>query len=467
MRPLADRFERNWEMKGWSRPGDHVVVACSGGLDSLVLLHLLRFRAKKLGIQLAAAHFDHGMRQESSADASWLHGLTSAWGVPLRTEQALDVPRNEAGARALRYQFLESLTRDGAFARVLTAHHADDQVETVLFRILRGTGVEGLRGIPESRVPGVIRPLLPFARAELEAYARSHRLCSRVDPSNASRRFARNRLRHDVLPMLEQAHPGARDALLRLSRNAERTLDALGSLLDLQLQGVAEGWGADEVFIDRALLRKYSDPVVAALARRAAAHLGVALSEAGTGLAVEFMREGASGTGLDLPGSVRLEREFERFRIARPARPATHTGESGAENDRLEILVPGKGEGELCLSGRRYRVRWGLGGGATAGKAVSAAGWVSAAFPPDRLSFPLRVRGWRPGDRIRIRDGHKKLKKVFRESQVPRGQRDRLPVLVDSEGLVVWLPGRFPSAEDGQMADEAGWAVEFRDLGGQ
>jgi len=359
------------------------------------------------------------------------------------------------------------VAREGAGAKVLTAHHADDQVETILFRILRGTGVEGLRGIPASRAPGVVRPLLPFTRAELEAYASCHRLCPRVDPSNTSRRFTRNRIRHDVLPLLERTHSGVAGALLRLSRNAECTLEALESLLDLQLGLLLEGRGGSNIVIDKTLLDGVPDPVVAALARRAAARLGVRLSEAGTGLAVEFMRTGSNGTSLDLTGSLRLEREFEQFRILLPASDRRPPSESTAENDGLEISVPGQGEAEFSLYGRRHRVRWGSRPGSASSLATRPpAGWVWAAFAPDGLSFPLRVRGWRSGDRVRIRDGRKKLSKVFRESRVPRGERNRLPVLVDSDGLVVWLPWRLPGLGGSQTGDGPSWVVGFKDLGG-
>ena len=467
MSSLADRFVRHWEGQEWTQPGDRVVVACSGGLDSLVLLHLLRFRSARLGIDLSAAHFDHRMREGSSADAEWLRGLAAAWGVPLRAEHARDAPRNETEARELRYRFLESVARDGAGATVLTAHHSDDQVETILFRIVRGTGVEGLRGIPAAREPGLVRPLLPFARAELEAYASSHRLRPRVDPSNTSPRFTRNRIRHDVLPLLEQTHSGAAVALLRLSRNAERTLDAFESLLDLQLGWLPEGRGCPNIMIDKAPMNAFPDSVVGALARRAAARLGVRLSEAGTALAVEFMRTGANGRGVDLAGPLRLERESEQFRVLRPASDRPRAPESTVGNDGLEISVPGKGEGALSLSGRSYRVRWGSAPSAASSLAMRPpTGWVWAAFAPDRLSFPLRVRGWRAGDRVRIRDGRKKLRKVFREAGVPRGERNRLPVLVDSDGLVVWLPGRFPGLRGSQREDAPSWAVGFSDLGG-
>src|SRR5690606_8586295 len=137
-----------------------VVVALSGGLDSVVLLHLLRFGTART---VCAAHFDHAMRSDSGADALWVSGLCRAWGVPLAAARAEDPPRSEAAARELRYAFLHAAAERFAADALATAHHADDQAETVLFRLARGTGLAGLAGIPARR--GIIaRPLLAFTR---------------------------------------------------------------------------------------------------------------------------------------------------------------------------------------------------------------------------------------------------------------------------------------------------------------
>jgi tRNA(Ile)-lysidine synthase len=127
-----------WRERGWGPAGTRVAVACSGGLDSLVLLHLFRFSLRPLGLEVDVAHFDHRMRPESGADAEWISELAKRWGIGLHLDRATTPPHDEASARALRYIFLEGLVRRGHVERVLTAHHSDDQVETVLFRIVRG-----------------------------------------------------------------------------------------------------------------------------------------------------------------------------------------------------------------------------------------------------------------------------------------------------------------------------------------
>jgi len=194
-----------------------MVVAFSGGLDSCVLLHLLRFGATG-DAEILVAHFDHAMRRESAADADWVRGLCQAWGLAVTIARAEATLTSEDTARVARYDFLERVRAEEGGGRLLTAHHADDQAETVLFRVLRGTGIEGLSGIPTSREPGIIRPLLGFWREELEAYAGAVGLSWRDDASNADLGYARNAIRGSLLPLAEtHVARGARRALVRLA----------------------------------------------------------------------------------------------------------------------------------------------------------------------------------------------------------------------------------------------------------
>jgi tRNA(Ile)-lysidine synthase len=205
-------------------PGNTVLIAVSGGLDSVVLLHLLHSVREDMKLHLHVAHFDHRMRSASASDAAWVLQLAEDLQVGCTVGSAFAAPRNEEEARALRYDFLERIAVTVAADRIATAHHADDQAETVLFRVLRGTGVDGLAGIPERR-GRIVRPLLPFRRSELKEWAEEQELDWREDPSNATRVYARNRIRLDV-PQLETEWPEVRRALTRLARTAARSREA-------------------------------------------------------------------------------------------------------------------------------------------------------------------------------------------------------------------------------------------------
>jgi tRNA(Ile)-lysidine synthase len=406
-------------------PGTALVVAVSGGRDSVVLLHLLRFAPDLPDHRLVAAHLDHAMRPCSRGDADWVRGLCRAWGIPLRARRLGDPPADEAGARRARYAFLEEVRAGEGAAAALTAHHADDQAETILHRAARGTGLRGLGGILPHRAPGIWRPLLEATSEELADYAGSAGLAWREDPTNLGP-GPRNVLRHEILPRLEEAvAPGARAALAGLARRAREAEaaweEALPGLLEpLRVRGERGG----EVSFLRAPLLQVSDALGLRLLRALARRAGVALDDPGTRSAWAFVVRGASGRAARLPGGLELRRELDRMAFRRP-RPV--------EPDReLVVEGAGRGEGRVVLGGRRWRLAWGARRRETGYRATFAVGG---------LWFPLRVRGRAPGDRIRLEYGSKKLTKLFLEARVPLHRRPTLPVVVDGAGEVLWVPG--------------------------
>ena len=427
-RTLAERVAARLFAERRAAPGGRALVAVSGGLDSVVLLHLLRFAPETVGLELVAAHFDHRMCPGSDEDARWIERLARAWRIPFEHGVADRPPASEAAARELRYAWLHHVQVRMAARWILTAHHADDQAETVLFRLARGTGVAGLRGIPARRGP-LLRPLLGVWREELADYARAHGLDHREDPTNADLRFARNVLRHEALPALARAAPGARRALVRLARVAAREERAWRALLPGLVEEVTCGRGPNRIVLDRSVLLHWPEGVSARVLRSCARELGGALDEAGTRALIQFTREAASGRSQSLPGGVRVAREFERIVLGR--------AEPGAAERPLEIPTASPGEGTLEIGGRRLRARWSNAAAAGAPRAERDEVW----FPLARLAFPLHIRGWRPGDRVRLLYGSKKLKKLLGEARIPAGERSRIPVLVDGRGRVLWVPG--------------------------
>lgn len=405
--------------------GDGVVVGVSGGLDSTVLLHLLRFTDGLPDLRITAAHLDHRMRPDSGADAQWVSGLARAWNVTLVRETVAEAPASEEEGRALRYGFLDEV-RGATQARwILTAHHADDVVETVLFRIARGTGIRGLRGIPEMRAPGVWRPLLPFHRDALEAYAMERGISWREDATNAGTDYARNVVRHRVVPALEAGvSPGTRKAVLRLARLARQDEDAWESLVPTLLAGVDAQHGEASVSVAREPLLAYHPAVRARVVRALARRLGRELDAAGTRVAVEFTSAGQSGRAVRLTGGLEFRRSLDRMVL--------DAGVTAAPGHRTLVLDGDAGDGPAVLAGAAYRVTWG---------AIPQSGTWSASFDVGEVVLPLHLRGWVPGDRVRMPYGTKKLKKLFLERRLPREARDRTPVLVDARGAVLWIPG--------------------------
>jgi len=191
-------------------PGDHVLVACSGGPDSTALLRVLHRLRGELGITICVASVDHGLRSESAAEVQGVGALAGEMGVPfysVRVELEREGVSLQARARELRYAALHEVARERGAARVAVGHTQDDQAETVLARMLRGAGLRGLGGIEARRSDGVIRPLLDCSRADVRTYALEHELPFVDDPSNHQRTFERVRIRHEVLPTLLAEDP--------------------------------------------------------------------------------------------------------------------------------------------------------------------------------------------------------------------------------------------------------------------
>ena len=428
-RALAQRFLRFVRRRRLMAPGDHVMVALSGGVDSLVLLHLLKENAGKLNIKLSAAHFDHAMRPASADDAEWVAGLCRAWAIPLVHERSRDALYGEAAARHARYEFLVRAAQQYGATRIATAHHADDQVETVLFRILRGTGLRGLAGIPVRR-GNIIRPLLRFRKHELEQYAQEHDLSFRLDESNLSEDYMRNRIRRTVLPALSTVQASAPQAILALARHAARAERAWRSIIRRELQLVVRLRDAEKTELAREKLLEYDPEIRARVLRAELRRFGFTPDRTAVRNMLRFVAGAQSGSRLHLAGGLRLERAFDTLRITRPAEEP-HT-------DRV-VYIPqcGTGAAQAVLSGQTWHVAW------TTSHSEEP---LSARFACAQLAFPLVVRAWRAGDRMRLPYGGKKLKKLFAEARVPFNQRARVPVVVDAEGRVLWVAGVARSA---------------------
>jgi tRNA(Ile)-lysidine synthase len=271
-----------------------------------------------------------------------------------------------------------------------------------------------------------VRPLLPFRRADLVAYAAAAHLRYREDPTNLSPSYARNRIRLDILPRLEQVAPGAVRSLVRLSAWAREEVEAWGWVLEQLEWEVVVGRAPGRIELARPRLLSYHPRVRIRLLRRLLRALGSVPGRGGTEEVLEFITSGTSGSRIRVAGGVRIEREFDRFRIYRVVE-----GEAPAEVRPLLIPGVGEGAGEAVIGGRRLTVRWRVGGD----------GATMEAFDPAALRFPLEVRGWRPGDRIALPYGSKKLKKLFVERRLGRAERARTPILAEVGGRVLWVVG--------------------------
>ncbi len=431
---LLHRLEGFFRTEAPLAPEDGVVVAFSGGPDSTALLWGLSRLAPCLKMRLFAVHLDHAMDSGSASRAMAAARLASRLGVPLIAARR-DVTAGrrsgesgEAAARRVRYELLEEVRRRAGACWVATAHHRDDQAETVLLRLLFGSGVEGLAGVRPVH-GAVVRPLLGAPRAELAAAVTAAGLIPVEDPTNRDLGVPRNRVRHRLLPALTRDDPEAASRLARLAGRAR----AAGAVLDRRLARLlgASVEGGD-VAIPRAawaaLPPELRPSALAALHRRAGAPYPAGAA-AGRELARQLGERGWASC--DCGGGWRWESAGDLL-ILRRAQPArrpvpdfTYTLEVPGELYVPEVSV------RMRLD-RRPVAPWMFQG------SPSRAGLALPLAEGDRVT----IRNRRPGDRIHPlgAGGSRRLKEVLIDRRVPRPERERLPLLCVGE-RIAWVPG--------------------------
>jgi tRNA(Ile)-lysidine synthase len=401
-------------------PG-RALVAVSGGVDSVALLDLLVTAQYALQLELLVAHVNHGIRSESAAVQQHVMALAGQFGLPCQVIRlALGADASETTARRARYEGLRAMQCETGARYLLTAHHADDQAETVLYRVLRGSVVAGLAGVAPIGPDGLVRPLLPFGRAEIEDWVRARHLPYDDDPSNRNPRHDRSWLRSELLPQLRARFGGEVDArLLALGADAARNRHAWREVLSAVPELVlARTPGSIEVA--RPLLKRYHKVLSQALLRASAREVGCRLGHGSATRLCRFALEGRSGGTLELGDGWIAELAFDRLLIRRRDRNEV----------ALQSLRLNEGEGRSEFGS--WSFTW---YSAPAGvvRREGAATWVE--------SGELHVRGWQRGDRIVPLGGvgSRKVRRVLMEARVPVAERERYPLVVRGEDIV-WIP---------------------------
>ena len=401
-------------------PPGPVLVAVSGGPDSVALLDLLVRSREVHSLDLIVAHVDHGIHPDSQKVAQQVRALAESYQLPVHVGQlALGPAAGETVARTERYAWLEALRSRLGAGVIFTAHHADDQVETVLMRVLGGSGPAGLAGMATVRGE-VVRPLLAFPRAELLRHLEETGLQYWDDPANADSRHLRSWLRDQLLPMLRRRLPDVDAKIRRISTQAGRDRAAWDSVLDAlpDLDFLADSEG---ISVAAQSLGGYDSALAQAVILAAARRAGCQLGPSRVGRVLALVRGGLSGSRVPLGGPWTAELAFGRLRIWR--------------NVQSGLRSAWELEGE---SGRRSWGRWSFRWArATAPEQQERTG-TSAWF----TSNPLTVRTWSPGEKLRPLggSGRRLVVRCFQEVRVPRSRRVTWPVLAQNQEII-WIPG--------------------------
>jgi len=483
---LAQRVGRFLRERDLLRPGDRTGVAVSGGIDSVALLRLLLELREELGLVLSVVHVNHKIRgAEADADQQFVADLACAHGLRVHVFSG-DAPAYaaahhlglEAAARAIRYQYFQQLLTDGLLDKVATAHTLDDQAETVLLRLARGTGITGLAGIyPKWSLAGgqceetagpdtcvgtaalgrtsssggfpsakaIVRPLLAIQRSDLQLYLESLSQSWREDATNLDLRYARNRVRHKLLPLLQsELNPRIRELLAETAELARAEEDYWAAIISAALSKV---WTAssetDQYGLRISELRRLPLAVQRRLVRAAAQSLGLHLEFHHVEEILALAASPASGEKqVPIADGWRALRARHSLTFQPPSSAPT----TAARDFEYPLSIPG--EISVPETGTRFC--------ATLGPPISG----TPAYDPGRLPGVVQVRNWRPGDRFWPAHSRapKKVKELLQQRKVPLAQRPAWPVIA-AAGEIVWLRG-FPPPQHLLAAPGPGLIIE-------
>ena len=439
MKALIEKVKRTIDQHKMLNDGDRVLVALSGGPDSVALLHLLTALRTDFDIALAAAHLDHAIRPDSADDREFCRALCNQLrarhALPLRFHSkrsdiaALARRRKfsiEEAGRAARYEYLEFLARKYGYTKIATGHTLDDSIETVIFNMTRGSGLAGLAGIPAVRGK-IIRPLIDCEKAELIKFLDRNKIDFLKDPTNVTMAYSRNKIRNKVIPVLADINPAARKNIARLSGIVAGELEYIRNSSVSAYNLAVLRADKTKIVLDLELLDRYHEILRKKVLEEALRRL----VEAPSGLTSDALERavgiiaGKSGGKAPLVSGAYIEKSSGRVAVA--IEIAKHRG--------FRLRVPGKtalpGDGAFLRSVVKPR------------ETVGEFGPTNRSACLDRkMAKNLTVRSWRTGDKIRPLGmrGHRLLSDIFIDKKIPEFERGSIPLVV-SGGKIAWIAG--------------------------
>ena len=414
---------------------DSLLIAFSGGADSSALLHIMKIIADEDGLEIAAAHVDHMIRgDEAERDREFCEDTCNKLGIKLHILKC-DVPKYakekhmslEEAARKVRYDFFERLMDEHGYKRTATAHHAGDNAETVLFNLLKGTSPDGV-GIPPVR-GRYIRPLLGLKKSDLLDYCSKNKIAYVTDSTNSDIDYTRNYIRHVLLPECEKINPGAVDALTRFSVLARADTEYLsGEAAKISVDTDADTLRTiPDVLLGRHIRQRYSE-----------AAPGCRMTYEQTNAVISLIRSRSLNKSQSLPGGItftlrrngmeftkgNIEKKDFEYRLTEGLAEIEETGEA------VYIFRKSKNRPENCTQIKDindlkniYRL------------------FIHKSVNSDKISKSIIIRSRQNGDRIRLKNMTRSVKKLIQSERMTHGETDGLPFFCDSDNNIIWIPG--------------------------
>ncbi|MEH7482296.1 tRNA lysidine(34) synthetase TilS [Neobacillus drentensis] len=434
--------------QGFRLESKKIVIGVSGGPDSLALLHFLLAEQEKQNMTLVVAHVDHMFRgQESYEDAMFVKAFCEQHNLPFEMTR-VNVPEiiestgksSQIAARDVRYEFFSKIMEKYQYRFLALAHHGDDQIETMLMRLTRGSAGLARAGIPFSRPfeQGIIfRPFLGLERADIQEYCLNHNLSPRIDPSNEKGIYSRNRFRKEVVPFLKKENPHVHEHFQRFSEELKSDETFLLELTVQRMNTVMTKKEEREISIDikrflevpKPLQRRGIQLILNYLYKEIPASLSAVHIDQ-----VFFIINHPHPSGqLDLPNGLKVSRSYHSLSFQfQPIEVGSYHFEM---TEPGTILLPNGG----VISSKYMEGD------------IPATNPYTALFHTSSIQWPIIIRSRNLGDRMTIKgmQGSKKLKAIFIDQKVPVHDRNMWPVLTDKEGSIIWLPGLKKSSLEG------------------
>lgn len=443
---------------------DSVLAAVSGGADSVCMLHILKSLKDQLGFRLGCAHVNHGLRGEmADRDEEFVRNLCKEWDIPFFCHRAniLEFAREkgltvEEAGRLVRYNFFGEVSKEYGFSKVATAHNKNDNAETVLMRIIRGTGVDGLSGIPHIRKDGVIRPILDLSRAEIEEYCKENSLEFCTDETNQDNDYTRNKIRNQLIPYIEkELNSGIIDSLLRLSQNAREDSKFINSYAERLYQRIGNPLPSGRPNALHIESLEMVDLSVKSRVIRLAAKKSskdVTLEKGHMDDIFELMKKG-TGSQIDLPKGLKAQVNYGWLTFMGPD---DRTNSQCTSDDFFAQVSAGQTVFVDSISknitfreedARTYKCKLN-----------------EIAVDLDKVgSQPLFLRSRRNGDRmVWFQDGRtKKIKSIFIDEKISQKDRNRIPLLATGDEVVAIVGSRVSEKYKVTKDSERALVIEY------
>ncbi len=438
---LEQKVEAFLTRKQINLMGASILVGVSGGPDSLALLHFLWRRQERYQLRLFVAHVDHMFRGgESEREARFVQSFCEERNIPI-TVRSINVPlymeetglSSQVAARECRYSFFQETMGRENLRYLMLGHHGDDQMETVIMRLTRGSSGKARIGIPFSRAfdrGTLLRPFLCVSKQEIEEYCQRHMLDPRRDPSNDSDKYSRNRFRHTILPFLKAENPRVHEHFQRFSEEMEETERFLEDMANQQLTKVKKFQSDEKIVIDIQTLCSMPMPlqrrVIKLILNYLYKHQPASLSAVHIEQIFSLINNPQPSGVIDLPEKLKVNRSYGELQFQ-----FQHTLLKDVTFE-MDLTV-----GKTVLPTGDF-ITWEY-----VDKEIEYTNINQLLLPLTNIHLPLKVRTRREGDRMRVKGmkGTKKIKDIFIDLKLPIIERNRWPIVTDSNDHIIWIPG--------------------------